>query len=394
MPLRPAAVPALAAVLALAALPSPAAARRPPAGPPGDRFYTPPRVLPGERHGDVVRARRLRGGAALGAGADETLVLYRSRGLDGSAIAVSGAIAVPRGRPPRGGWPVVSYAHGTTGIADACAPTRTPEVNPPSGYPDALLRPWLRAGFAVLRTDYQGLGTPGVHQYLVGAAEARSVLDIVRAARRLHPLSRRVVLAGHSQGGHAALWAAALAPAWTPELRVRGTVALAPASHIATQARAVGALTRPSQLSPIAGLILRGLDAARPSLHAAAVLSERARALFPHTLTRCLTALGRPESLGGLAPAELFAPTADLGPLVRALAASDPEHLRIRTPVRVEQGTTDEVTYQAFTDALVEAYRANGVPVTYRTYPGADHIAVVRAAAPDVNRWVGRRLRR
>jgi pimeloyl-ACP methyl ester carboxylesterase len=247
----------------------------------------------------------------------------------------------------------------------------------------------------VLRTDYQGLGTPGVHQYLVGAAEARSVLDIVRAARRLHPrLSRRVVLAGHSQGGHAALWAAALAPAWTPELRVRGTVALAPASHIATQAQAVGALTRPSQLSPIAGLILRGLDAARPSLDAAGVLSERARGLFGQTLTRCLEALGRPDSFGGLAPAALFAPGADLGPLVRALAASDPEHLRIRTPVRVEQGTTDEVVFQAFTDALVRVYRTHAVPVSYRTYAGADHIAVVRAAAADVNRWVARRLRR
>src|SRR5947208_1260634 len=84
------------------------------------------------------------------------------------------------------------------------------------------------AGYAVVRTDYQGLGTPGIHQYLVGTAEGRSTLDIVRAARKLDSrVSGRTAIAGHSQGGHAALWGAALAPKWTPELNLRGTVAFA-----------------------------------------------------------------------------------------------------------------------------------------------------------------------
>src|SRR5438034_153657 len=82
------------------------------------------------------------------------------------------------------------------------------------------------AGYAVIRTDYQGLGTPGIHEYLVGIAEGRSTLDIVRAAHRLDSrVSGRMAIAGHSQGGHAALWGAALAPRWTPELKLRGTVA-------------------------------------------------------------------------------------------------------------------------------------------------------------------------
>ena len=80
---------------------------------------------------------------------------------------------------------------------------------------------WLKAGFAVVRTDYQGLGTPGTHEYLVGQDEGHSVLDIVRAARQVDStLGKRVIIGGHSQGGHAALWAAALAPKWTPELDV------------------------------------------------------------------------------------------------------------------------------------------------------------------------------
>ena len=73
-----------------------------------------------------------------------------------------------------------------------------------------------------MRTDYEGLGTPGDHPYLIGVSEGRSVLDMVRAARKLDSnLGKRVVIAGHSQGGHAALWAASLQRSWTPELNAR-----------------------------------------------------------------------------------------------------------------------------------------------------------------------------
>ncbi len=93
----------------------------------------------------------------------------------------------------------------------------------------------------MVRTDYQGLGTPGTHEYLVGQDEGRSVLDIVRAARQVDStLGKKVIIGGHSQGGHAALWAAALAPKWTPELDVLGTVADAPASHVEQQASLIG----------------------------------------------------------------------------------------------------------------------------------------------------------
>ena len=72
------------------------------------------------------------------------------------------------------------------------------------------------------------------------------MLDVVRAARKLDKrLGRRVIIAGHSQGGHAALWAASLAPKWTPELKLRGTVAFAPASHLGEQVPLLRRLTQP-----------------------------------------------------------------------------------------------------------------------------------------------------
>ena len=99
-----------------------------------------------------------------------------------------------------------------------------------------------------MRTDYEGLGTPGAHPYLIGRSEGHSVLDAVRAARKLDKrLGKRVVLAGHSQGGQSVLWAASLAPNYTPDLKVRGTVALAPVSHLAEQStRDLRAARRPA----------------------------------------------------------------------------------------------------------------------------------------------------
>lgn len=388
MAVRPALGAAAVAAATLLA-PSPASADPPPP----ESFYTPPDVLPG-RHGALIRHRKLRNDAAI-KGADDRLVLYRSTTAAGQPVAVSGIVSVPRGTPPQGGWPVVSWAHGTTGIADKCAPSVSPEKSPVSRYPQVLLRPWIKAGYAVVRTDYQGLGTPGVHQYLVGRSEGRAVLDIVRAARQLDPVvSRRVVLAGHSQGGHAALWAAKQAPSWTPGLKVRGTVAVAPASHIETQAKYVKALTEPGELSSLAGLIMRGLDAARPGLEVRSYLSTPARALYPETKRKCLAGLYAKRSWGGLAPAELFRPRADLTILERALGKSDPEHLTVTKHVLVIQGLADDIVFPVFTQDLVDSYRDRGVRVRLNTYPGAGHSEVLPVAAGDINAWIASRLER
>src|SRR5947199_542679 len=200
-------------------------------------------------HGQLIQKRKLSGAAALTSAGRNWFVKYRSVGVDGRAITVSGTVSLPKGKAPKSGWPVISYDHGTTGIADQCAPSRDASGNPAhlyNSYVYPLLNRWLKAGFVVVRTDYQGLGTAGAHQYLVGVAEGRSTLDIVRAARKLDKrVSNRFAIAGHSQGGHAALWAAKLAPSWTPDLKLRGTVAFAPASHVSEQIGLVRSVTSP-----------------------------------------------------------------------------------------------------------------------------------------------------
>jgi pimeloyl-ACP methyl ester carboxylesterase len=259
-------------------------------------------------------------------------------------------------------------------------------------YPD--LERWLTAGYAVVRTDYEGLGTPGVHPYLIGRSEGRSVLDIVRAARAFdRKLGRRVILSGHSQGGQAALWAAALAPKWAPELAVRGTVAFAPASHLSEQAAAFPGLKSPLGItSGLIALIVRGLDAANPGRHIARLLTPQAARLYPQTLTRCLVGLSPPDSFGGLAPAAMFRPRTSFESLARLLDASDPENLHIRTRVLIEQGLADTTVFPSLTTQLVGRLRAQGASVRYRTYRGIAHVGIVSASIADATRWIAGRL--
>jgi pimeloyl-ACP methyl ester carboxylesterase len=390
----------LLSLLLLAALPAAADAAKVRKGPSGSAFYKPPSPLPGKGHGGLIWARKLTGTAALKGGAGNRLVLYRSTGIAGKAVAVSGTVSIPKGKAPKGGWPVITWGHGTTGIADACAPSRDSASNPAHttiNYAYPLLQRWLKAGYAVVRTDYEGLGTPGDHPYLIGRSEGYSMLDMVRAARKLDKrLGKKVIISGHSQGGQSALWAASLAPKWTPELKVRGTVALAPVSHLAEQLPLLAAFTEPGGVSGLAAMILRGVDVAAPQLGVPALLGERAAALYPLTLARCLGPLGAADAYGGVAPADLLRPGADLAPVAAALTQrADPDELKIRTPVRIQQGVDDTTVFKTFTDQLVSGYKSRVKKLTYKTYPGVDHGGAVKDAksAKDATSYIRAHLR-
>jgi hypothetical protein len=164
------------------------------------------------------------------AGAQGFRVLYRSTGLKGEPIAVSGVVIIPQGAPPPGGRPIVAWAHPTTGVVPHCAPSLAIFV-----FQQMMgSRPLEQRGVVIAATDYPGLGTPGPHPYLVGASEGRAVLDSVRAARAM-PGARagnRFAVWGHSQGGQAALFAGELAKSYAPELDLIGVAAAAPATEL------------------------------------------------------------------------------------------------------------------------------------------------------------------
>ncbi|MEZ5171604.1 MAG: lipase family protein [Acidimicrobiia bacterium] len=217
---------AVTVVIGIAPAPATAGTARPSAdstatiGPGGAGFYEPPDPLPPGEPGELIWYRETDDPVA-GAGRSFR-VLYHSRREDGSDTAVSGIVSVPEGPAPPGGWPVESYGHPTTGITDCDAPSLWGGAEPSiPGTIDA-------------RTDYEGLGTPGEHTYLVGGALGRNMLDIARAAGQIPEVdaSSQVVLRGYSEGGHAALFAGEQARSYAPELDVVGVVAAAPAVEL------------------------------------------------------------------------------------------------------------------------------------------------------------------
>lgn len=388
-----------AAVLAALALPvlvaSGTASAKVRTGPSGTAFYTAPKASSAARHGDAIWMRSAHGGVVVPGASATKLVLYRSQDAHGKAVPVSGVVSLPKGKAPKGGWPVITWAHGTTGIADSCAPSRDDgrTARAYNSYVFPLLSSWLKAGYAVVRTDYQGLGTKDDHQYLNGRSEGSSVLDMVRAARQADPrLGKDVIISGHSQGGHAALFAAALAKKYTPELKVKGTVAFAPPSHLEQQIPLTTGITTPNPgLSGLLATIAYGLHAAYPDrVDLADYLSDQGVQLAQRTTSTCLSAL----PTAGVAPASLFKPGASLAPIARLLDLNDPSHLTIRTPVLIEQGAADTTVIPLFTDQLASDLRRNGTAdqLYYRRFDGVDHGGIVVAGAKPATTWIGERL--
>jgi pimeloyl-ACP methyl ester carboxylesterase len=185
-------------------------------------FYDPPVPLGARTPGKLIRSEPFQG-YSLPPGAHAVRILYVSRSLDGAPVAASGVVLIPAGQPPRRGWPVIAWAHGTSGVARMCAPSLMKDVE----YGSEGLMPMVAAGFAVIATDYVGLGTPSPHQYDNKIAQANDVVYSIPAARAAVPLlGRRWVAIGHSQGG-VAVWGVAELEATLKDPAYMGAISVA-----------------------------------------------------------------------------------------------------------------------------------------------------------------------
>ncbi|WP_353353743.1 NPCBM/NEW2 domain-containing protein [Intrasporangium sp. DVR] len=197
----------------------------------GEAFYTAPATL-GPDNGDIVRSEAssfyvdplkiTKVDAAV------TRMMYRSTDRLGQPIGVTGQLIVPSrpwsGTGPR---PLVAWAPGTQGLGDQCAPSKLMASG--QEYEGAFIAGLIARGYVVAVTDYQGLGTPGIHSYMIREAQAHALLDAARAAFELPgtglTADSPVALTGYSQGGGATAAAVELAPAYAPELKVVGAAA-------------------------------------------------------------------------------------------------------------------------------------------------------------------------
>lgn len=311
-------------------------------------------------------------------------VRYKSVSPAGAPIEVTGLAYIPKAKAPVGGWPVLSYAHGTVGLADRCAPS-----NNISAIGNTVAGAFVALGFAVVASDYEGLGTPGRHPYIVGVSEGRGVLDIVRAARQIPgaTVSNRFVTWGHSQGGHAALFAGELAATWAPELKLLGVAAGAPPSQLSNVGDSVAA-------SPFRGylfMVAAGIQAADPSLNLNDVITAKAQEILPVVDTGCNSEI---FSAFNKVPLDqlLVKDGMNRDPWKSALAANEPGSLKTIAPILIIHGDKDEQIPVETSAVLKTRLCALGDSVERKIYPGQDHGGAALASLFEVTAWLSLRV--
>ncbi|NQX10247.1 alpha/beta fold hydrolase [Microbacteriaceae bacterium VKM Ac-2855] len=353
-------------------------------------FYAAPTVSPApEVPGTIVRKEPVVGPPD---GSSAWRIVYHSTDYSGADILVSGTVIAPAVSvpAPAEGRTVVSWAHPTTGSAPRCAPS--------SGIAPFVfiegLTDLLAAGNIVVATDYSDMGIAGPPSYLIGATEAANVLDIVRSARLMDlGASSRVVLWGHSQGGHAALFAAQEAAEYAPDLTIAGVAVAAPATDLGELLNA--------DINDISGVSIGAYAFTAYALAYASrlppdplssILTDAGAEAAPAMAKLCL--LGQNEQLHEIAKPLIGAfvsqdPASAPG-WGELLAENSPTVAPLPMPLFVAQGAKDVLVRPEITAAYVARQEGAGGIVESQVYPDEGHGGVAMAALTELMAWLAR----
>ena len=347
--------------------------------------------------GTVVSAAPLRRGLWLPNTTSRAYKLrYRTTDARGRRALSTGTLFLPKGRAPRGGWPVISWAHGTSGLADKCAPSVVGPALPKRDRP--YLANWMKEGYAIVASDYAGLGTPGLPAYLNGRSEAHNVVDMVKAGRafaraRLSAgsrLSRKWVVVGQSQGGGAAIYTARYATEFGGRgLDYRGAVGTGVPAYIEIPVNALA----PGfpQVSPPTvvyfSYILASLRSVYPKLGIDGALTATGRRYLKLAETTCGTPFeheAEDARVGDFFTKPLSKLPGFTGTVKRYMAMPEKGFDR---PFFMGHGFRDTDVPYTVTLPYVQKLMANGQPLTFKTYD-TDHSGTVIQSQPDSHPFV------
>jgi len=315
-----------------------------------DPFYATPSPLPSGKPGDVIRSEPLTPDPGL-TGARSYRVLYRTEMPDGSP-RVSGAMLFgPTGPAPAEGRKVIAWAHPTVGMGAECAPSRSSQPTQNMDW----LQGMLDRGWIVTATDYAGLGTAGIEYYLIGQNEAIDTINSVRMARQFPGANASTTYGvfGHSQGGHAALWAGAVAPAYATELNLVGVAGAAPAAELASLVSQQWAETVSWVIGPE---VFTSFPAAYPNLDLAQVASPEALKRYESIAGGCmLQAMIEGRILQHIGKTAFTVNPMTVPAWAQALTAQTTKPLPASMPVLITESVNDGVVIPS-TIALLQGH--------------------------------------
>jgi alpha-beta hydrolase superfamily lysophospholipase len=371
-------------------------------------FYEPPSPLPEGEHGDLIRSEEV----PAPKGSRAWRILYLSELGDGSPVAVSGFVVAPKGKGDGadGDRDVIAWAHGTEGGGRNCAPSLVAEpatdlidyfdydsmLQQDPGVPS--LEKMLDAGYVVVATDYQGLGTPGVHQYTVMETETNNVWDSVKAAQQIDEThaGNDVAALGWSQGGGAAVWMAENTDYGSP-LNLVGAAGLAPAANNGPQfARQVepGPANSTSEAHGVALElnVVNGIAAGYPELDPSDMVTAEGEKALVGAATQCVNHLAYVINSNVANPFQtLMQPTVPAD-WQKRLDENTAGYTEPVAPVLVMQGTADTVVNPNATTQYIERVCGFGTPVQYTLYADATHQTIPKDASGEFMSWFADRF--
>lgn len=329
-------------------------------------------------------------------GAAAYRVLYNSTDIHNAAIPVSGIIYIPTAPPPPGGRNIIAWAHPTTGAAPGCAPSlnnaRTGGLSMADSVPG--LADFIAAGDIVAATDYPGLGTPEPHPYLIGDAQARSIIDAARAARKLPgaDASGKYAAWGHSQGAQAVLFVGQIARQYAPDMTLVGVAAAAPPTDLLHE------LTEPFG-GPSGRLFAAYVYSTWSQIYGVpltTVVDPRAIASMQNTARKCISSLGEivaaVHAAGSLNPVFLSHPPETTPPWPALFTENSPGHSPAEAPLLIIQGTADTTVEPHYTRTFRDEICAKHETLDYQELKGVSHPLTAYKSLPITTKWLAARF--
>jgi hypothetical protein len=343
------------------------------------RFYDTPDPLPAGKPGELIRSETA-DEYELPLEVSAVRILYHSRSAAGEDVATSGVVLIPaEKKPPASGWPVIAWAHGAIGVARLCAPSLMRNI----GH-GPFLSMYVNLGYAVVATDYTGLGTNFRNAFLDAQSNATDVIDSIAAARAAVPqLGARWIVMGEGEGSLAAVAVAEK----ENEIRDPGYVGSIALSGLA-DAKELYAQSIPALSSIRFAFLAYGIKTVFPQFQVAEVLTEKAQALYHYIEQSC----GEP-TISAVRPAETLKPGWEHNEFVQHYFAKNSlGQTRARGAILVISADADQAVPVAVTAPVVARMCKQGDLVQWERYPDLDPGRVIGDSVRDQIAWIEARF--
>jgi hypothetical protein len=338
------------------------------------KFYNTPDPFPAGKPGALIRSQAIEQ-YDIPYSVSVVRILYHSRSASGEDVAASGVVLFPyEKKPPAAGWPVIAWAHGSTGVARRCAPSLMRNI----GH-GPFLAMYVNLGYAVVATDYTGLGTNFRNAFLDGPSNATDVIASIPAARAAVPqLGTRWIVMGEAEGG------LAVVAVGEKENEVRdpdylGGIAI---SDMASAKEIYEPATVGSSSLMLTSLAY-GIKTVYPQFQVSDMLTEKALALYHEIGEACGQA-----TVPQLSGIKTVKPGWESNAFVRQyFDRNDPGQTKAYGPILVISGHTDPSKLAAATQAIGRMCK-QGTRVQWERYPDLDPGSVIGESVRDQIGWI------